>query len=78
MSAALARVARALTHHWKRAGIVALATLVVLGVLAGTGSPAADDFDAPGTESQEAIDLFLGTLQINLTLTAASWEFDAG
>ena len=58
MSRILARIARNLTHHWKRGLLAAIASLVVLIVLAGTASPAADDWNVPGTESQEAIDLF--------------------
>lgn len=59
MSEALARLARTLTHRWKRSLLVALATIFLLGGLAGTaGGPAADDFAVPGTESQQAIDLF--------------------
>src|SRR4051812_16883629 len=59
VSSALARLARTLTHHWKRSLAAAVAVIVVLGVIAGTaGGPAADDFNIPGTESQSAIDLF--------------------
>ncbi|HEX8206238.1 MAG TPA: MMPL family transporter [Solirubrobacteraceae bacterium] len=58
MSAALARIARSLTQHWKRSLVVALLTLVALGAIAGASEPAADDFQIPGTESQQAIDLF--------------------
>lgn len=58
MSALLARIARALTHHWKRGLLGAFLTVVLLGVLAGQGGKAADDFKIPGTESQQAIDLF--------------------
>ncbi len=54
----LARVARALTHHWKRSLAVAIGVIVLLGIAAGTAGPAADDFSAPGTESQAAYDLF--------------------
>jgi RND superfamily putative drug exporter len=57
MSALLARIARALTHHWKRSLAAALLILVLLGVAAGTSSPAPDDFTAPGTEQQQALDL---------------------
>ncbi|MCW3012649.1 MAG: drug exporter-like proteinr of the superfamily [Solirubrobacterales bacterium] len=58
MSFLLARVARLLAHHWKRSGAAALAVVVVLGVLAGTvGGAASDDFQIPGTESQQALDL---------------------
>ena len=58
MSRFLARIARNLTHRWKRGLLAAIASLAVLIVLAGTASPAADDWNVPGTESQEAIDLF--------------------
>ncbi len=59
MSDRLASLARVLSHHWKRSLLAALASLVILGVLAGTaGSPPPDDFDIPGTESQKAYDLF--------------------
>jgi len=58
MSSLLARIARALTHNWKRGLAGALAALVLLGILAGAGGEAADDFAIPGTESQQAIDLF--------------------
>src|SRR4051812_20083789 len=54
----LARIARTLTLRWKRSLLVALLTLVALGALAGASSPAPDDFEIPGTESQQAIDLF--------------------
>lgn len=59
MSFALARLARALTHHWKRSLAGALLTIVLLGMAAGAaGRPGGDDFEIPGTESQQAIDLF--------------------
>ena len=58
MSRSLATLARALAHHWKRGLIGAIVSLVVLGAVAGASEPAADDFEVPGTESQEAIDLF--------------------
>src|SRR5918999_35995 len=58
MSTLLARLARTLTHHWKRSLAAALAVLVALGAAAGAGGEAADDFSIPGTESQQAIDLF--------------------
>lgn len=57
MSNLLARLARRLTHHWVRAGIVALLALIVVGALSANGKPAADDFSTPGTETQQAIDL---------------------
>jgi RND superfamily putative drug exporter len=59
MSRALARLARTLTQYWKRSLIGAILVLVVLFVAAGAaGGPAPDDFEVPGTEAQEAIDLF--------------------
>jgi putative drug exporter of the RND superfamily len=59
MSHALARLARAITQHWKRSLAAAVAVVVLLGAVAGaTGGSAADDFKVPGTESQKAIDLF--------------------
>jgi putative drug exporter of the RND superfamily len=58
MSRALARLARTLTHRWKRSLVAALLSLFALGAIAGAAQPAADDFEIPGTESQQAIDLF--------------------
>jgi putative drug exporter of the RND superfamily len=58
MSELLARLARTLTQQWKRGLAAALAVLVLLGVAAGAGGEAADDFNIPGTESQQALDLF--------------------
>ncbi|MGA7396197.1 MAG: MMPL family transporter, partial [Solirubrobacterales bacterium] len=59
MSDLLARLARSITGHWKRALIVAVVALVGLFVLAGTAQdPPPDDFNIPGTESQKATDLF--------------------
>jgi RND superfamily putative drug exporter len=58
MSALLARLARYLTHHWKRGLLAAVVVLVLLGAAAGAGGEAADDFEIPGTESQQALDLF--------------------
>ena len=58
MSNLLARLARYLTEHWKRGLLAAILTIFVLGALAGAGGEAADDFSIPGTESQDAIDLF--------------------
>jgi RND superfamily putative drug exporter len=58
LSHLLAGVARALTHYWKRSLLGAIVVLVLLGIAAGTAGPAADDFSAPGTESQTAYDLF--------------------
>jgi RND superfamily putative drug exporter len=58
MSHLLARLARTLTHHWKRSLVAALAVVVLLGAAAGAGGEAADDFNIPGTESQQALDLF--------------------
>ena len=58
MSSLLARLARYLTHHWKRGLLAAVIVLVLLGAAAGAGGEAADDFEIPGTESQQALDLF--------------------
>jgi RND superfamily putative drug exporter len=58
MSLLLARVARNLTHHWKRSAVAAFLVLILLIGAAGAGGEAADDFSAPGTETQQAIDLF--------------------
>ena len=58
ISLLLARLARALAHHWKRSLAVAVAVIVGLGVLAGTvGGTSSDDFSIPGTETQRALDL---------------------
>jgi RND superfamily putative drug exporter len=58
MSHLLARLARSITHHWKRSLGAALLVLVLLGAAAGAGGPVADDFEVPGAESQQALDLF--------------------
>jgi putative drug exporter of the RND superfamily len=58
MSSLLARLARSLTHHWKRGLAGAIVVVVLLGAAAGAGGEAADDFSIPGTESQQALDLF--------------------
>src|SRR4051812_5975719 len=58
MSSLLARLARTITQHWKRSLLAAVAVIVILGALAGAGGEAADDFAIPGTESQQALDLF--------------------
>lgn len=57
MSSLLARIARALTHYWKRSLAAAIAVIIILGALAGAGGKAADDFSIPGTETQQAMDL---------------------
>src|SRR5918997_381700 len=58
MSLLLARLARAITHHWKRSLAAAVVVILLLGAAAGAGGEAADDFNVPGTESQQALDLF--------------------
>jgi RND superfamily putative drug exporter len=58
MSLLLARLARTLTAHWKRSLLAALVVVFLLGAAAGAGGEAADDFSIPGTESQQALDLF--------------------
>jgi RND superfamily putative drug exporter len=57
-SGLLARVARMLSSHWKRSLAAAVGVLVLLVLAAGAGGGATDDFSIPGTESQQAIDLF--------------------
>jgi putative drug exporter of the RND superfamily len=57
MSSLLARLARTLTHRWRRSLLVALAVVGLLGALAASGQPATDDFKVPGSESQQARDL---------------------
>jgi RND superfamily putative drug exporter len=54
----LARLARTLSSHWKRSLLAAVGVLVLLVLAAGASEGASDDFTLPGTESQEAIDLF--------------------
>jgi RND superfamily putative drug exporter len=58
MSHLLASLARTLTHHWKRSLLAAFVVLFLIGAAAGAGGEAADDFEIPGTESQQALDLF--------------------
>ena len=58
MSQLLARLARTLSTHWKRSLAAAVGVLVLLVLAAGAGGEAADDYSLPGTESQQAIDLF--------------------
>src|ERR687897_486600 len=58
MSELLARIARTLTQHWIRGLVAAIVVLFLIGAAAGAGGEAADDFEIPGTESQQALDLF--------------------
>src|ERR671914_629952 len=58
MSHLLASLARTLTHHWKRSLLAAFVVLFLIGAAAGAGGEVADDFEVPGTESQQALDLF--------------------
>src|SRR3954471_1916591 len=58
MSSLLARLARTSPPHWKRGLAGGMVVLVLLGAAAGAGGQAADDFSIPGTESQQALDLF--------------------
>ncbi len=57
-SGLLARVARQLSSHWKRSLAAAVGVLVLLGIAAGASGKASDDPSVPGTESQQAVDLF--------------------
>ena len=58
MSSLLARMARSLTHHWKRGLIVAVLAVFALGAVSASSEPPPEDFAVPGTESQQATDLF--------------------
>jgi RND superfamily putative drug exporter len=58
MSELLARLARTLTHRWKISAVGAFVVVLLIGFAASAGGEAADDFSAPGTETQSAIDLF--------------------
>src|ERR671919_248439 len=58
MSELLARIARTLTQHWKRSLAAAVVVLFLIGAAAGAGGETADDWSIPGTESQEALELF--------------------
>ncbi len=59
MSDLLAVLARSITGHWKRSLLIAgltLASLIALSAVAPEAPP--DNFNVPGAESQEALDLF--------------------
>ena len=58
MSQLLARMARTLSTHWKRSLAAAVGVLVLLVLAAAAGGESSDDYSVPGTESQQAIDLF--------------------
>ncbi|MBO9533488.1 MAG: MMPL family transporter [Solirubrobacteraceae bacterium] len=58
MSSRLAALARALTHHWIRSLLAALAVLFAIGTLAANGQPAVQDFSIPGADSDKAYELF--------------------
>ncbi|HYH59946.1 MAG TPA: MMPL family transporter [Thermoleophilaceae bacterium] len=51
-------MARTLASRWKRGLAAAVGVLVLLILAASAGGGASDDYSLPGTESQEAIDLF--------------------
>src|SRR5687767_14150242 len=57
-SAFLARMARTLSSHWKRSLAAAIGVLALLVLAAGVAGEAKDDYSLPGSESQQAIDLF--------------------
>lgn len=52
------RIARTLSSHWKRSLLAAIGVLVLLILAAGAADEASDDYSLPGTESQQALDLF--------------------
>jgi RND superfamily putative drug exporter len=54
----LASAARQLSSHWKRSLAAAIGVLVLLVLAAGAGGKGTDDYSIPGTESQQAVDLF--------------------
>ena len=54
----LSRFARTLAAHWKRSLVGAVVVLVLLVMAAAGAGNATDDYAIPGTESQEAVDLF--------------------
>jgi putative drug exporter of the RND superfamily len=58
LSQLLARMARTLSTHWKRSLAAAIGVLVLLVLAAAAGGESSDDYSVPGTESQQAIDLF--------------------
>ena len=58
LSQLLARLARTLSSHWKRSLAGAVGVLVLLVLAAGVAGQATDDYSLPGSESQQAIDLF--------------------
>jgi RND superfamily putative drug exporter len=58
MSLLLSRFARTFAAHWKRSLAGAVVVLVLLVLAAAGAGDATDDYAIPGTESQEAVDLF--------------------
>ncbi|HWT22548.1 MAG TPA: MMPL family transporter [Solirubrobacteraceae bacterium] len=58
LSQLLARLARTLSSHWKRSLAAAVGVLVLLVLAAGVAGEAVDDYALPGSESQQALDLF--------------------
>src|SRR5215203_4032102 len=57
MALLLGRFAAAATRRWKRSLALVLVALAALAGLAAAGGAFSDDFSAPGTESQSALDL---------------------
>ena len=57
-SGLLARTARATATHWKRSLAAAVGVLVLLVLAAGVAGDPKDDYSVPGSESQQAVDLF--------------------
>jgi putative drug exporter of the RND superfamily len=58
LSQLLSRLAHTLSSHWKRSLAAAVGVLVLLVLAAGVAGDATDDVSLPGSESQQAIDLF--------------------
>jgi len=83
MSAVLARLAHALSHHWKRSLLAAVVVLLGLAFTAVTfGGMPAEDFEVPGAESQRALELFrdhvpaLAGAEANLVFSTGSGSID--
>jgi RND superfamily putative drug exporter len=58
LSELLAKLARTLSHRWKRSLALAVLTVIALGAAVGAApAPPPDDFEVPGAESQRAYDL---------------------
>ncbi len=57
MAFLLGNLADAAARHWKRSLVFVLVALAAIAGLTTLGTGFSDDFDTPGTDSQEAYDL---------------------